>query len=94
MEFLQQNFRVRTIDGIFFSENRQNRNFDEKIYQKNHETNFYGLVQREKFAEFLELKGDLANLLEHYLDMVTFLLTFGIKMFQHPKRQIVLIPLD
>ena len=51
-------------------------------------------MQREKFAEFLELKGDLANLLEHYLDMVTFLLNFGIKMFQYPKKQIVLIPLD
>ena len=36
--------------------------------------NFDKLVQSEEFVELPQLKGDFANLFEHYLDMVNLLL--------------------
>ena len=36
--------------------------------------NFDELVQNEELAEFPQLKGDLANFFEHYLDMVNLFL--------------------
>ena len=46
------------------------QNFTENITKQNsHE-----LVQSEEFVELPQLKGDLANFFEHYLDMVKLLL--------------------
>ena len=49
-------------------------NFDAKRHRKDHKKSFDELVQSEEFVELAQLKGDLENFFENYLDIVNLLL--------------------
>ena len=46
----------------------------QNVFENIKKQNFDELAQREEFVELPQLKGDLANFFEYYLDMVNLLL--------------------